>query len=78
LQTRTASTRSSAVAPNEADMLMMASQPFLIFGTNCCQTFGSLVGRPSFRSRACRWIIAAPALAASIDCAAMSSGLQGR
>ncbi len=41
-------------------------------------TFGSGVGLPSFGSRACRCRIAAPASAAPIAPAAISSGVTGR
>src|SRR4051794_25454936 len=47
-------------------------------GTNWRYTSGFGVGRPSDGSRACRWMIAAPASAASIDCLAICSGVSGR
>src|SRR5215203_7314817 len=58
-------------------MLMIASQPALMRGRNCMNTAGSGEGRPSFGSRACRCRIAAPALAASIACVAIWSGVNG-
>ena len=75
---KTEATRSSAVLPIEADMLMIASQLLRMRGMNCSQMAGSLVGRPSFGSRACRWMMAAPAFAASIDWVAISSGVTGK
>ena len=41
-------------------------------------TSGSAVGRPSRGSRACRWRMAAPASAASIDWSAICRGVSGR
>ena len=41
-------------------------------------TAGSGVGRPVCGSRACRWMIAAPASAAPIAAAAISDGVIGR
>ena len=58
-------------------MLMIASQPALMRGRNCMNTAGSGDGRPSFGSRACRCRMAAPALAASIACVAIWSGVNG-
>jgi hypothetical protein len=59
-------------------MLMTASQLSLIAGRNSMNTFGSGVGRPSFGSRACKWMIAAPALAAAMDSSAICFGVIGR
>ena len=42
------------------------------------KTAGSGVGRPVFGSRACRWMIAAPASAAPIAASAISDGVIGR
>ena len=39
---------------------------------------GSGVGRPSIGSRACRWMMLAPASAAAMDCSAISCGVIGR
>src|SRR5712691_6576896 len=58
--------------------LRTTSQAALIFGRNCLNTSGSCVGLPSFGLRACRCTIAAPALAAPIAPAAISSGVTGR
>ena len=58
-------------------MLTIAAQLCLIRGRNCMDTAGSGEGRPSFGSRACRCRIAAPALAASIACVAIWSGVIG-
>src|SRR6202171_4913991 len=58
--------------------LMTASQFCLITGRNCMKTLGSGVGRPSTGSRAWRWMIAAPALAAAIDSSAICFGVIGR
>src|SRR5690349_17911512 len=51
---------------------------FLIAGRKRMNIFGSCVGRPSAGSRACRCTIAAPASAAPIAPAAISSGVTGR
>src|SRR3990172_5210242 len=58
--------------------LITTSDAALIFGRNCLKTAGSCVGRPSVATRACRWTIAAPALAAPIAPSAISSGVTGR
>src|SRR5205823_2147538 len=58
-------------------MLTTALVACLIRGRNCMNTAGSGEGRPSFGSRACRCRIAAPALAASIACVAIWSGVIG-
>src|SRR6202012_1307634 len=47
-------------------------------GRNFMNTAGSGVGDPSTSLRACRWMIAAPASAASIDDRAISSAVIGR
>src|SRR5215831_16127165 len=75
-----ATNRSSSVmpAPPPVVMLIIASQPCLIRGKNSMKTLGSGVGRPSFGSRAWRWMIEAPASAAAIDCWAISAGVIGR
>src|SRR3954451_12629632 len=59
-------------------MLITASVVDAMTGTNWRYTSGFGVGRPSDGSRACRWMIAAPASAASIDCLAICSGVSGR
>ena len=59
-------------------MLMTASQDCLMRGRNCMKTAGSGVGRPSLGSRAWRWMIEAPASAASIESRAIWSGVIGR
>src|SRR5436190_21948807 len=58
--------------------LTTTSEAALIFGRNCLNTAGSCVGLPSFGLRACRCTIAAPACAAPIAAAAISSGVIGR
>src|SRR5438105_10937734 len=63
--------------PPPVVMLMTASQLCLMAGRNSMNTAGSGVGRPSRGSRACRCRIAAPALAASIDCSAICAGVMG-
>src|SRR6185295_7828911 len=64
--------------PPPVVMLMTASQLSLIAGRNSMNTLGSGVGRPSFGSRACRWMIAAPAFAAAMDSSAICLGVIGR
>src|SRR6266568_6617758 len=59
-------------------MLITPSQLCLMRGRNCRNTAGSGDGRPSLGSRACRCRTAAPALAASIACVAISSGVTGK
>ena len=59
-------------------MLMTASQLCLMRGRNCMKTPGSGVGLPFLGSRACRWMIEAPASAAAIESRAISSGVIGR
>jgi hypothetical protein len=66
------------VRPPPVVMLITASVLCLITGRNCMNTAGSGVGEPSFGLRACRWMIAAPASAASIEERAISSGVIGR
>src|SRR5665213_1862789 len=77
---RGAARRSSTVMlwPPPVVMLMTASQACLMRGRNCMNTAGSGVGLPSLGSRAWRWRIAAPASAAPIACAAISSGVTGK
>src|SRR5512134_3631525 len=58
--------------------LSTTSLAALIFVANWRKSSGSCVGLPSFGLRACRCTIAAPALAASIDACAISSGVTGR
>ncbi|MND09178.1 hypothetical protein D3C83_323020 [compost metagenome] len=66
--------------PNEPPVVMFttASQFCLMRGRNCMNMSGLGVGLPSFGSRACRWMMAAPASAAAIDSAAIWSGVIGR
>src|SRR5581483_9408590 len=59
-------------------MFTTASVACLMRGRNCMNTDASDDGRPSFGSRACRCRIAAPALAASIACVAIWSGVIGK
>src|SRR5450432_2326284 len=59
-------------------MLITPSQACLMRGRNCRNTSGSGEGRPSVGLRACRCRTAAPALAASIACVAISSGVIGK
>jgi hypothetical protein len=66
------------LCPPPVVMLITASVPSLIAGRNSMNTLGSGVGRPSLGSRACRWMIAAPALAAAIDSSAICFGVIGR
>src|SRR5512132_2811749 len=75
-----ASRRSHTVKllPQPVVMLITASVSALIAGRNCMNTLGSGVGRPSFGSRACRWMIAAPAFHAPIAPSAISAGVIGR
>ena len=56
-------------------MLTTASVDCLMIGRNWLNSAGSPEGRPSPGSRACRCRIAAPASAAPIACAAISSGV---
>src|ERR1700733_9342428 len=58
-------------------MFTTASVACLMRGRNCMNTLASDDGRPSLGSRACRCRIAAPALAASIACSAIWSGVNG-
>ena len=75
-----AARRSSTVMPSPPPVVMLitASVDCLMTGRNCMNTAGSGVGLPSFGSRACRWMMAAPASAAAIDCSAISAGVMGR
>src|ERR1700724_1345463 len=59
-------------------MLITPSQACLMRGRTSRKASGSGEGRPSLGSRACRWRTAAPALAASIACVAISSGVTGK
>src|SRR5580698_10283065 len=58
-------------------MFTTASVACLMRGRNCMNTDASDEGRPSFGSRACRCKMVAPALAASIACVAIWSGVIG-
>src|SRR5262245_13481573 len=75
-----AASRSCTVmlCPPPVVMLITASHASLMAGRNSMNTFGSGVGRPSLGSRACRWIIAAPAFAAATDSSAICFGVIGR
>jgi hypothetical protein len=64
--------------PPPVVMLSTASLLCLMRGRNCMKTAGSGVGFPSLGSRACKWMMAAPASAASIAARAISSGVTGR
>src|SRR5205814_4824153 len=77
---RPAAVRSSSDMPCPPPVVMLttASQLDAISGRNRANTSGSGVGRPSAGSRACRCTIAAPACAAPIAPAAISSGVTGR
>ena len=70
-------TRSRSVTlipvPPPLVMLTTASVSALIALRYSRKTAGSAVGLPSFGSRACRWMTAAPAWAAATDCATTSS-----
>src|SRR5450631_3128962 len=74
-----AAMRSSMLMPSAppVEMFTIALVLCLMRGKNCMNTFGSGVGAPVCGLRAWRWIIAAPASAASIDCLAISSGVIG-
>ena len=75
-----AASRSSRVMfrPPPVVMFTTASTFCLITGRKRMNTAGSGVGSPVSGSRACRWMIAAPASAASIEDRAISSGVIGR
>ncbi len=75
-----AASRSSSDMPRPPPVVMLitASVDCLITGRNCMKTAGSGVGRPSFGSRACRWMMEAPASAAAMDCSAICCGVIGR
>src|SRR3970040_1504075 len=64
--------------PPPVVMLITASVLSLMTGRNSMNTLGSGVGRPSLGSRACRWMIAAPAFAAAIDSSATCFGVIGK
>src|SRR5580698_2364482 len=80
LATSGAARRSSRVMvrPPPVVMLITASVLCLMVGRNCMNTAGSGVGEPSTGLRACRWMMAAPASAASMEERAISSGVIGR
>lgn len=59
-------------------MLSTASVCSAMRGRNCMYTSADGEGLPSAGLRACRWMMAAPACAAAMLCAAISSGVQGR
>ena len=75
-----AARRSSSVifSPPPVVMFTTASVLCLMIGRKRMNTDGSGVGSPVSGSRACRWMIAAPASAAAIDSAAICSGVIGR
>ena len=75
-----AASRSSSVmaSPPPVVMFTTASTLCLITGRKRMNTAGSGVGAPVCGSRACRWMMAAPASAASIAPRAISSGVIGR
>ena len=64
--------------PPPVVILTTASVDSFITGKNLLKIFGSEVGLPFFGSLACKCNIEAPALAASIDCFEISSGVSGR
>ena len=64
--------------PPPVDTLSTASQALAIRGMNSRKSSGRASGRPVTGSRAWRWMIAAPARAASIAAPAISSGVTGR
>ena len=80
LAARGAASRSSSVifSPPPVVMLITASQDCLITGRKRMNTAGSGVGSPVSGSRACRWMMAAPAAAASMEAVAICSGVIGR
>jgi len=75
-----AASRSSRLMPSPPPVVMFttASVLCLMRGRNCMNTSGSGVGRPSIGSRACRWMMAAPASAAAMLSVAICSGVIGR
>ena len=75
-----AASRSASVMPKPPPVVMFttASVLCLITGRNRMKVAGSAVGAPVSGLRACRWMMEAPASAAPIDCAAISSGVTGR
>ena len=75
-----AARRSSTVMPRPPPVVMFttASVLCLMIGRKRMNTAGSGVGSPVSGLRACRWMMAAPASAAAIDWAAISSGVIGR
>ena len=75
-----AASRSSSDMPWPPPVVMLTTAlvASLICGRNCMNTAGSGVGRPSLGLRACKCSIAAPALAAPMAPAAISSGVIGR
>ena len=72
--------RSSSVIPCPPPVVMLttALQLCLMRGRNSMNTSGLGVGLPSSGFRAWRWMMVAPASAASIDCSAISDGVNGR
>ncbi len=75
-----AASRSSSVifSPPPVVMFTTASVLCLMVGRKRMNTAGSGVGSPVSGSRACRWMIAAPASAASMLLCAICSGVIGR
>src|SRR5215467_1267820 len=72
--------RSSTLIPVPPPLVMLVTTSVsdLIALRYSRKTAGSAVGLPSFGSRACRWMTAAPASAAATDCATTSSTVYGR
>src|SRR6266581_7967452 len=72
--------RSATVIPVPPPLVILitASVSDLIALRYSRKTAGSAVGLPSFGSRACRWITAAPAWTAATDWATTSSTVYGR
>src|SRR6202022_1913913 len=58
--------------------LTTASQPRLMAGRNSANAWGRWSGLPVTGSRACRWMMAAPASQAPIAASAISFGVTGR
>jgi len=75
-----AARRSSIVMPKPppVEILTTASVACLITGRNCMKVSGRGSGLPVSGSRACRWMIEAPASAASIEAVAISLGVIGK
>ena len=75
-----AARRSSMVMPSPPPVDTFTTAPLdcLMIGRNCMKVSGRGSGLPVSGSRACRWMIEAPASAAAIDSRAISWGVMGR